>query len=201
MTLIEKLVLLRKYGFKPLIDIRVSPNPKNPQTSILKLKQPSWFFNQVYYTDIKFEQAYKKYLLKFVTSLNPMLGDISAQVDRIYELEKELASQQIESNRRTAGFGNITIDRLSAEIPNFDWRAMIIEGVFKDITDMEIGGDEPIIVYDVSFVKYVCDFLASDRFNREDVDNLIVWAAIRKEVLFLPQKYKDANLEFEQVSF
>ena len=48
--------------------------------------------------------------------------------------------------------------------------------------------------------RFVCDFLTSDRFNREDMDNLMIWSAIRKEVLFLPQKYKDANLEFEQVS-
>ena len=75
MSLVEKLVALRQYGFRPLLDIRVAPNPKRPHTHILKLKQPTWFFSKVYYDDLRFERAYKKYLLAFVTNLSPTLGD------------------------------------------------------------------------------------------------------------------------------
>ncbi len=92
LTIIEKLVLLRKIGFKPLIDIRVAPNPKNPQLNILKIKQPSWFFSKQYYNDEKFEAAYKEYLLKYVTFLNTTtLPEIEKKVDMIFEIEKNLA--------------------------------------------------------------------------------------------------------------
>ena len=32
-----------------------------------------------------------------------------------------------------------------------------------------------------------------------DIDNFIVWSVIRREVLFLPKKYKEARLEFDQM--
>ena len=37
LTIIEKLVALRNLGFKPLIDVHVGLNPKNPKYSILKV--------------------------------------------------------------------------------------------------------------------------------------------------------------------
>ena len=37
MTIIERLVNMRRLGFKPFIDIHVTSNPKNPLTSILKV--------------------------------------------------------------------------------------------------------------------------------------------------------------------
>lgn len=39
LTIIERMVILRKIGFKPFIDIHVTSNPKNPVASILKVFQ------------------------------------------------------------------------------------------------------------------------------------------------------------------
>lgn len=37
MTLIERLVNMRRLGFKPFIDIHITSNPKDPLSSILKV--------------------------------------------------------------------------------------------------------------------------------------------------------------------
>lgn len=36
-SIVQKMVLLRKYGFRTLIDVHVTLNPKDPQTLILKV--------------------------------------------------------------------------------------------------------------------------------------------------------------------
>lgn len=119
MTIMKKLLTLRKYGFRPLIDIKITPNPKNPRGNILRLKQPSWLFNQQYYVDKKFELAYKEYLTKFASYLNPGLtGRIEDQVSRVFEMEKAIAMMQVDNSVRTRDYTNMTIKSLSETIPN-----------------------------------------------------------------------------------
>ncbi len=59
--------------------------------------------------------------------------------------------------------------------------------------------DEPIIVYDFEFLSKVCRLIADSSVAKSDIENLIIWSAIRKEVFYLPKKYKDAKLEFEEI--
>ena len=42
-------------------------------------------------------------------------------------------------------------------------------------------------------------FHFNNSISFSDIENLIIWSAIRKEVFFLPKKYKDAKLEFDKV--
>ncbi len=67
------------------------------------------------------------------------------------------------------------------------------------MVNMTISEDEPIIVYDIEFVSDICDLLTDTTIPKSDIDNLVIWSAISKEVLFLPKKYKDAKLEFDEV--
>ncbi len=107
----DRLVKLRKIGYKPLIDVHVTANPTDPLESVLKvsrffllilkinfsdlfffkIKQPSWLFNKQYYNKPEFESAYKDYLFKFVNFLNPDFKREDERIDSIFEIEKQFA--------------------------------------------------------------------------------------------------------------
>jgi hypothetical protein len=112
-TIIQKLVKIRKIGFKPLIDLHVTLNPKDPQSLMLKvnfkidtfnsviftlkillffkIKQPSWLFNKIYYNDTNFVTAYKEYMYKYIFYLNESNVDLQNKINKIFELEKLIA--------------------------------------------------------------------------------------------------------------
>lgn len=111
-TIIQKLVKIRKIGFKPLIDLHVTLNPKDPQSLMLKvnfkidtfklmfnlkqsmlfkIKQPSWLFNKLYYNDTNFVTAYKEYMYKYIFYLNESNVDLQNKINKIFELEKLIA--------------------------------------------------------------------------------------------------------------
>ncbi len=118
LTIYSRLLKLRRIGFKPLIDIRVTPNPKIPNTNMLKLKQPTWFYSKKYYEEKAFKNAYVEYLKKFVVYLNPSLDDKNdEQINRIFELEKNIANLQFEGNKKIREYKNMTIKSLSEQIP------------------------------------------------------------------------------------
>ena len=48
----------------------------------------------------------------------------------------------------------------------FDWEDYIINGIFKEIINITITRDEPIIVYEFDFVVFICDFLADKNNNQ-----------------------------------
>ena len=91
--ILEKLIKLRRIGFKSLIEMHVTLNPKDPTLMILKIKQPLWFFNKHYYSDVKFLSAYEEYMSKYVLYLNKNLKaeQINEQISNMIELEKLFA--------------------------------------------------------------------------------------------------------------
>ncbi len=118
LTIIKRLLKLRRFGFKPLIDIRVSPNPKMPNANVLKLKQPNWLFAKQYYEEEMFASAYMEYLRKFVVYLNPGLeGRVDKEVARIFELERRIARLQFDGNKKAKEYQHMTIRSLSEQIP------------------------------------------------------------------------------------
>lgn len=47
----------------------------------------------------------------------------------------------------------MTIGELAEEIPDFDWKEFIINGVFKDIENITITDDEVILVDDIDYLR------------------------------------------------
>lgn len=132
------MVKLRKIGFKTLIDIHVTLNPKDPQSLILKLKQPSWLFNKQYYNDSNFVNAYKTYMRKYLVNLNSSILNVNESLNRMFDLEKRIGmvirdffyfirnrdslnffpkNLLNEDQKRNSTYKNMTIADLIREIP------------------------------------------------------------------------------------
>ncbi|CAF0711928.1 unnamed protein product [Brachionus calyciflorus] len=201
-SIVERMVKLRKIGFKSLIDFHVTLNPKNPQNLILKVKQPNWLFNKQYYNDSGFVKTYKEYAKKYVTFLNSSAANVNEQIDRMFEIEKLIAMNLInEDEKRNSTYKNMTIAGLIEEMPKFDWKGFIIDGIFNEIKNVTIDQNEPIVVEDFRYLQFISDLIdkVDSTYKKSDLENLIVWSAIKTEITFLPKKYKEAKLEFDKV--
>lgn len=140
-TAFEKLVRFRKLESKPLFDFYIGPNPKDPSSWIIrviwkypsfvilinlkaqkfkikKLQQASWFFNRKYYNNSKVIEAYKKHMLEVVKYLKPDVVNANEQIERMYNLEKELAMVQLDTDqKRNQTYENYTLTELNQVVP------------------------------------------------------------------------------------
>lgn len=90
-----KITRLRYLGVRPLLDVIVSSDPKQPEKAVLRLKQPGWIVNKEIYDDEKIVRAYKTYMKLFFTYLGSESEDLDGEVDRIFELERKIAQVRL----------------------------------------------------------------------------------------------------------
>ncbi len=83
----DNLVKLGKLNHKPLFDVYLAENPKNPKQWILRLQQPRWFLNTNKYQTIR--QAYETLITKIVKNMNPNFDQ--TLVMRMVQLEEDFA--------------------------------------------------------------------------------------------------------------
>lgn len=89
--ILDKIIQMRRIGFRSMIDMFVTLNPKDPELLILKIKQPGWLFNKHYYSDASFMEAYKDYMRKYIGFLNPSLNNLDKDIDMMIKLETDIA--------------------------------------------------------------------------------------------------------------
>lgn len=97
-ALLETMISLRKLDSPQFFEVAVSYNPKNPRRFILRVTQPSWFFNKVYFYDEKVMQAYQSLMQTIIQSINSDSRNINDEIDRIFQLEKKFGTVSIFSN-------------------------------------------------------------------------------------------------------
>jgi predicted metalloendopeptidase len=93
-SLLDKLVKMRFYDLRFLVDVYVSSDPKNPSKSILRVKQPHNFFSKELYNDSNLTEAYKTLLYKVTELMSSLVNSTrnhKEDVNRMFELEKEFA--------------------------------------------------------------------------------------------------------------
>lgn len=90
LSTLDKLIKLRFIGIKPLFDLSVMSNPKNPTLSVLRLRQPSYLLNKEHYNNFRTEFVIKGLLLKVIQFLNSTTNSTKDDVDNMFEIEKKL---------------------------------------------------------------------------------------------------------------
>jgi hypothetical protein len=96
LALLDKLVKLRMYDLRFLVNVYVSTDPKNPNKSILRVKQPHNFFNKDLYekSESPLIEAYNTLVLRVVelfSEISNSTRSYKEDVARMFELEKSLA--------------------------------------------------------------------------------------------------------------
>lgn len=95
LTVIEKMLMLKSIESPLIFEVYVTLNPKNPTHNILRISQPEWFFNKEYLLDGKIMYAYKNYMRSMIYSLSDEKSNLTKQIDRIFEIEKEFSMVNI----------------------------------------------------------------------------------------------------------
>ncbi len=96
----------------------------------------------------------------------------------------------------------MTLAELTKEVPEFEWREFIINGIFNDFENIKITDDEIILVDDFDYIKSVSKVYADLIKNTEDkknLENLLIWILIKDVIGYLPKKFQTALLEFDKI--
>lgn len=90
-TVLEKLIRLKTVESSQLFELFVSTNPKDPKHNLLRIIQPSWFFNREYLSNEKILSAYKHFLTTVVNEFMPGTN-LTRDIDAIYNIEMKFAN-------------------------------------------------------------------------------------------------------------
>lgn len=90
-SLNEKQLILKKVEAAQWFEVFVSTNPKDPKHNILRLAQPSWFFNKEYILNQRIMNAYSQLMTNTIKFLNPLSSNFTDEIKAILELENRFA--------------------------------------------------------------------------------------------------------------
>lgn len=90
-TLVEKQLLLKKVETSQWFEVFVSTNPKDPKHNILRIAQPSWFFNKEYIHNKHIMNAYAQLMNNTIKFLSPLSSNFTDEVKAILDLETKFA--------------------------------------------------------------------------------------------------------------
>lgn len=89
-SILDKMIRLKRVESSQLFELFVSTNPKNPRRNVLRVMQPSWFFATEYLSNTKVIEAYKSLMKTVIGYLVPSVN-LTKQIDSIFEIENEFA--------------------------------------------------------------------------------------------------------------
>ncbi len=225
-SVLDRLIRLKKVDSSQLFELFVSTDPKNPKRNVLRVLQPSWVFNREYLDNKKVMAAYKTLMTTVVQYFVPD-ANISTTIDSMLSIENRFTNVKIKNElesftikridfflfvyeqlqinteiRRNSTYRNFTLAKLAKEVPEFEWREFIVNGVFKDLDNIKITEDEVILVDDFDYIKSACKLYADLVKNPEDkknLENLLIWILVKDVIGYLPKKFQIASLEFDKV--
>lgn len=88
-SIIEKLAILKKVESSQFFEIFISTNPKDPRRSILRIAQPSWFFNKEFLLNENIMEAYKTLITNTIIYLNPLSSNLTEDIKNMLDLETQ----------------------------------------------------------------------------------------------------------------
>ncbi|RNA08868.1 endothelin-converting enzyme 1-like isoform X1 [Brachionus plicatilis] len=198
---LDKMKKMRLFDTHFIFDLMISPSPKFPSTSIIRLSQPYWFFNKELYNDPSTVSAYKSFMQKIIELFSPNNRDLKNDIEKIYNLEKDFGMKQIDENlRRNLVHKKFTLRELEIKLPKFEWKKYFNK-IFKYSNNISIDFDEQILIDDWEYIEQAVDVYHDALKNRpKDLDNLMIWVFIKDRTTMLPKKFKDAKLEFDRIT-
>jgi hypothetical protein len=85
----------------------------------LKISQPEWFFNKEFVYDAKIMENYKALMFNIIKLMKVSNKNMSSDVKKILELEREFAMLQLdEETRRMGSYHNMTLAQLQTLVPD-----------------------------------------------------------------------------------
>ncbi|CAF0964437.1 unnamed protein product [Brachionus calyciflorus] len=197
----DKIVKFAKWGLKPLFDVYISSNPKDPESYVVRLQQASWFLTKKTYneSDPVVIGAYKNLIKNIFNGILPS-QDLDQKVDRLFELEKKLALVTLDAEeRRKQTYQNFTIVNFNKNYTGFDWTRYIVQELFGAHPEVAVTENESLLVVDFGYLRGMLDIYQDALANnKDDLHNLLIWSFLKPRTGFLPKKFRDFQLDFDK---
>ncbi|KAM7044112.1 neprilysin [Acridotheres tristis] len=206
-----------RYGKKVLINFFVGTDDKNSTAHIIHIDQPGLGLPSRDYYECTgaYQEACSAYV-DFMISVAELIlqernisvneSDISAQMRRVMDLEKEIANATTKSEDRNDPlllYNKMTLAQLqnnfSLEINNkvFNWSEFI--NAIMSTVQINIDSTEHVIVYDPDYLLKLRSILI--KYSPRDLQNYMTWRFVMDLVNSLSQAYKDTRNAFRKALY
>ncbi|NWI46155.1 NEP protein, partial [Picathartes gymnocephalus] len=206
-----------RYGKKVLINFFVGTDDKNSTAHIIHIDQPGLGLPSRDYYECTgaYQEACSAYV-DFMISVAKLIlqernisanaSDISDQMRRVMELEKEIANATTKSEDRNDPlllYNKMTLAQLqnnfSLEINHkvFNWSEFI--NAIMSTVQINVENTEHVIVYDPDYLLKLRSILV--KYSSRDLQNYMTWRFVMDLVNSLSQDYKDTRNAFRKALY
>ncbi|XP_014801280.1 PREDICTED: neprilysin isoform X2 [Calidris pugnax] len=206
-----------KYGKKVLINFFVGTDDKNSSAHIIHIDQPGLGLPSRDYYECTgaYKEACSAYV-DFMISVAKLIlqeknvsfneNDISEQMKRVMDLEKEIANATTKSEDRNDPlllYNKMTLAQVqknfSLEIDHkvFNWSKFIND--IMSTVQINIDNTEYVIVYDPDYLIKLKSIL--NKYTPRDLQNYMVWRFVMDLVNSLSRNYKDTRNDFRKALY
>ncbi|KAM9230967.1 Neprilysin [Leptosomus discolor] len=206
-----------RYGKKVLINFFVGTDDKNSTAHIIHIDQPGLGLPSRDYYECTgaYKEACAAYV-DFMISVAKLIlqersisfneSEISEQMNRVMDLEKEIANATTKSEDRNDPlllYNKMTLAQLqnnfSLEIDHkvFDWSKFIND--IMSTVQINVENTEHVIVYDPEYLIRLKTIL--NKYTPRDLQNYMIWRFIMDLVNSLSRNYKDTRNAFRKALY
>ncbi|KAK2538547.1 Mme [Columba guinea] len=206
-----------RYGKKVLINFFVGTDDKNSTAHIIHIDQPGLGLPSRDYYECTgaYKEACSAYV-DFMISVAKLIlqernisfteNDISEQMNRVMDLEKEIANATTKSEDRNDPlllYNKMTLAQLqsnfSLEINNkvFNWSKFIND--IMSTVQINIENTEHVVVYDPEYLIKLKPIV--NKYTPRDLQNYMIWRFVMDLVNSLSRSYKDTRNAFRQALY
>ncbi|KAM6326200.1 neprilysin [Podargus strigoides] len=206
-----------RYGKKVLINFFVGTDDKNSTTHIIHIDQPGLGLPSRDYYECTgaYKEACSAYV-DFMISVAKLIlqernisfneSEISEEMNRIMDLEKEIANATTKSEDRNDPlllYNKMTLAQLqnnfSLEIDHkvFNWSKFIND--IMSTVQINIENTEHVIVYDPEYLIKLKSIL--NKYTPRDLQNYMIWRFVMDLVNSLSRNYKDTRNAFRKALY
>ncbi|XP_009940685.2 neprilysin isoform X3 [Opisthocomus hoazin] len=206
-----------KYGKKVLINFFVGTDDKNSTAYIIHIDQPGLGLPSRDYYECTgaYKEACSAYV-DFMISVAKLIlqernisfneSEISEQMKRVMDLEKEIANATTKSEDRNDPlllYNKMTLEQLqknfSLEIDHkvFNWSKFIND--IMSTVQINIENTEHVVVYDPEYLIRLKSVL--NKYTPRDLQNYMIWRFVMDLVNSLSRNYKDTRNAFRKALY
>ncbi|XP_076197608.1 neprilysin [Aptenodytes patagonicus] len=206
-----------RYGKKVLINFFVGTDDKNSTAHIIHIDQPGLGLPSRDYYECTgaYKEACSAYV-DFMISVAKLIlqernisfneSEISEQMKRVMDLEKEIANATTKSEDRNDPlllYNKMTLAQLqnnfSLEVDHkvFDWSKFIND--IMSTVQINVENTEHVIVYDPEYLIRLKSIL--NKYTPRDLQNYMIWRFVMDLVNSLSRNYKDTRNAFRKALY
>ncbi|XP_061493453.1 endothelin-converting enzyme 2 isoform X1 [Rhineura floridana] len=183
------------YRASPFFTLFVGADSKSSNSNIIQLDQSGLFLpSRDYYlnktANEKVLAAYLDYMVEVGTLLGGTKASTEEQMQRVLELETELANLTVPQDERRDDekiYHKLNIAELQVLAPAIDW----LDFISYFLSPLELTDAEPVVVYGKEYLQQVSQLIKNT--DQSILNNYMIWNLVQKTASTLDQRFEAAQ--------